>query len=135
MALPNGAGGYQLGDGNLNELTLGYAAVPQTATSTATLTAAQVTGGILVANPSTSAATYTLPTASAIDAVVTSAKPGSTFTLNLVNIGTSSGTVTLATATGLTDGGNAFVATAITSSAQFTFRKTADGAWTVYKTA
>ena len=135
MALPNGAGGYQLGDGNLNELTLGYAAIPQTATSTATLTAAQVTGGILVANPSTSAATYTLPTASAIDAVVTSAKPGSTFTLNLVNIGTSSGTVTLATATGLTDGGNAFVAVAVTSSAQFTFRKTADGAWTVYKTA
>ena len=135
MALPNGAGGYQVGDGNLNELVIGYAAAPQTATSTATLTAAQVTGGMLVANPSTSAATYTLPTASAIDAVVTSAKPGSTFTLNLVNIGTSSGTVTLATATGLTDGGNAFVATAITSSAQFTFRKTADGAWTVYKTA
>ena len=135
MALPNGAGGYQLGDGNLNELTLGYAAVPQTATSTATLTAAQVTGGILVANPSTSAATYTLPTASAIDAVVTSAKPGSTFTLNIINTGTSSGTVTLATATGITDGGNAFVAVAITSSAQFTFRKTADGAWTVYKTA
>ena len=23
MALPNGAGGYQLGDGNLNEATLG----------------------------------------------------------------------------------------------------------------
>jgi hypothetical protein len=135
MALPNGAGGYQLGDGNLNELTLGYAAVPQTATSTATLTAAQVTGGILTANPSTTAATYTLPTASAIDAVVTSAKPGSTFTLNVINTGTSSGTVTLATATGLTDGGNAFVAVAITSSAQFTFRKTADGAWTVYKTA
>ena len=135
MALPNGAGGYQLGDGNLNELTLGYAAIPQTATSTATLTAAQVTGGILVANPSTSAATYTLPTASAIDAVVTSAKPGSTFTLNLVNIGTSSGTVTLAAGTGITDGGNAFVAVAVTSSAQFTFRKTADGAWTVYKTA
>ena len=135
MALPNGAGGYQLGDGNLNELTLGYAAVPQTATSTATLTAAQVTGGILVANPSTSAATYTLPTASAIDAVVTSAKVGSTFTLNVINTGTSSGTVTLATATGITDGGNAFVAVAITSSAQFTFRKTGDATYTVYKTA
>ena len=101
MALPNGAGGYQLGDGNLNELTIGYAAAPQTATSTATLTAAQVTGGFLVANPSTSAATYTLPTASAIDAVVTSAKAGSTFTLNVVNTGTSSGTVTLATVNAL----------------------------------
>jgi len=135
MALPNGAGGYQLGDGNLNELTMGYSAAPQTATSTATLTAAQVTGGLLVANPSTSAATYTLPTAAAIDAVVTSAKVGSTFTLNVVNTGTSSGAVTLATATGITDGGNAFVAVAVTSSAQFTFRKTGDAAWTVYKTA
>jgi hypothetical protein len=135
MALPNGGGGYQVGDGNLNELTLGYAAVPQTATATATLTAAQVTGGMLVANPSTSAATYTLPTGAAIDEVVTSAKVGSTFDLNLVNIGTSSGAVTLATATGLTDGGNAFVATAVTSSAMFRFRKTGDGTYTVYKVA
>ena len=135
MALPNGAGGYQLGDGNLNELTIGYTAAPQTATSTATLTAAQVTGGFLVANPSTSAATYTLPTAAAIDAVVTSAKVGSTFTLNIVNTGTSSGTVTLAAGTGITDGGNAVVAVAITSSAQFLFRKTGDAAWTVYKIA
>lgn len=135
MALPNGAGGYQLGDGNLNELTIGYSAAPQTATSTATLTAAQVTGGLLVANPSTSAATYTLPTAAAIDAVVTSAKVGSTFTLNIINTGTSSGTVTLSLGTGLTDGGNATVAVAITASAQFTFRKTGDAAWSVYKTA
>jgi hypothetical protein len=135
MALPNGGGGYQVGDGNLNELTLGYAAVPQSATSTATLTAAQVTGGMLVANPSTSAATYTLPTGASLDEVVTSAKVGSTFDLNLVNIGTSSGAVTLATATGLTDGGNAFVATAVTSSAMFRFRKTGDGTWTVYKVA
>lgn len=135
MALPNGAGGYQVGDGNLNELVIGYAAAPQTATSTATLTAAQVTGGFLVANPSTSAATYTLPTAASIDAIVTSAKVGSTFTLNVVNTGTSSGTVTLATATGITDGGNAFVAVAVTSSAQFLFRKTGDAAWSVYKVA
>ena len=135
MALPNGAGGYQVGDGNLNEVILSYEAVPQTATATATLTAAQVTGGMLVANPGTSAATYTLPTAASIDAVVSSAKVGSTFDLNVVNIGTSSGAVTLATATGLTDGGNAFVAVAITSSALFRFRKTGDGAWTVYKVA
>ena len=135
MALPNGAGGYQVGDGNLSELVIGYAAAPQTATSTATLTAAQVTGGMLVANPSTSAATYTLPTAAAIDAIVTSAKVGSTFQLSVVNTGTSSGTVTLATATGITDGGNAFVAVAVTSSAVFTFRKTGDATWTVYKSA
>lgn len=135
MALPNGAGGYQLGDGNLNEITMGYSAAPQTATSTATLTAAQVTGNLLVANPSTSAATYTLPTAAQIDAVVSSAKVGSTFLLNIVNTGTSSGTVTLSMGTGITDGGNAAVAVAVTSSAAFLFRKTGDAAWSVYKIA
>lgn len=135
MAIPNGAGGYQVGAGNRAETTLGYAAAPQTATATATLTAAQVVGGMLVANPSTSAATYTLPTAALIDAAVPNATIGSTFDLYLVNTGTSSGAVTLATATGLTDGGNAFVAVAVTSSAMFRFRKTADAAYTVYKVA
>ena len=135
MAIPNGGGGYQVGAGNRAETTLGYAAAPQTATATATLTAAQIVGGMLVANPSTSAATYTLPTAALIDAAVPNATVGSTFDLNLVNIGTSSGAVTLATATGLTDGGNAFTAVAVTSSAMFRFRKTADNAYTVYKIA
>ena len=133
MALPNGAGGYQLGDGNRNEVRMGYGAAPQTATSTATLTAAQITGGILVANPSTSAATYTLPAATDIDNAVSSATVGSTFDLSIVNTGTSSGTVTLSMGTGVTDGGNAAVAVAITSSALFRFRKTGDGAWSVYK--
>lgn len=135
MAIPNGAGGYQLGDGNRNELRIGYSAAAQTATSTATLTAAQVTGGVLVANPSTSAATYTLPTASDIEAVVTSATAGSTFDLSIVNIGTSSGAVTLSLGTGITDGGNAVVAVAVTSSALFRFRMVATGAWTVTKIA
>ncbi|CAB4146696.1 hypothetical protein UFOVP503_58 [uncultured Caudovirales phage] len=135
MALPNGAGGYQVGAGNRSETILGAMAAPQTATSTATLTAAQVVNQMLVANPSTSAATYTLPTAALIDAAVPNATVGSTFDLSIVNIGTSSGAVTLATATGLTDGGNAFVAVAVTSSAVFRFRKTGDAAYTVYKMA
>jgi hypothetical protein len=135
MALPNGAGGYQVGAGNRAETTMGYGAAPQTATSTATLSAAQVVGGMLYANPSTSAATYTLPTAALIDAALPNATVGSTFDLSVINIGTSSGTVTLATATGITDGGNAFVAVAVTSSALFRFRKTAEGAYTVYKIA
>ncbi len=135
MALPNGAGGYQVGAGNRAEPIMGAYAAPQTATSTNTLTAAQITGGMLVANPSTSAATYTLPTAALIDAAVPNATVGSTFDLNIVNTGTSSGAVTLAMGTGVTDGGNAAVAVAITSSAAFRFRKTGDAAWTVYKIA
>jgi hypothetical protein len=135
MALPNGAGGYQVGAGNRNETVMGAAAAPQTATSTATLTAAQILGGMLLANPSTSAATYTLPTAADIDAALPNATVGSTFDLYLINIGTSSGAVTLSMGTGVTNGGNAAVAVAITSSAMFRFRKTADGAYTVYKVA
>lgn len=135
MPIPSVGGGYQIGDGNLNEIQLEAAPVPQTATVTASLSAAQVTGEMLVANPSTTAATYTLPTAALIDATVTNAKVGSVFDLNVINIGTGSGTVTLATATGITDGGNAFVVVPITSSAVFRFRKTGDGAYTVYKVA
>lgn len=135
MPIPSVGGGYQIGDGNLNEIQLEAAPVPQTATVTASLSVAQVTGEMLVANPSTTAATYTLPTAALIDATVTNAKVGSVFDLNVINIGTSSGTVTLATATGITDGGNAFVAVPITSSAVFRFRKTGDAAYTVYKVA
>jgi hypothetical protein len=138
MALPNGAGGYQLGDGNLSELTIGYNAVPLSQAGTATLSAAQVTAGILiVGSGATAAQTYTLPATSTIESSVSSAKIGSTFDLNVINIGTSSGTAALAmgTGTGFTDGGNAAVVTAITASALFRFRKTADLAWTVYKVA
>ena len=52
MALASVGGGYQTTDGNISELTLGVQAAPQTATATATLTVAQITGGLLVADPS-----------------------------------------------------------------------------------
>jgi hypothetical protein len=133
MALPNGAGGYQVGPGNRAETIMGAYAAPQTATSTATLTAAQIVGGMLVANPGTSAATYTLPTGALIDAAVPNATVGSTFDLSIINIGTSSGAVTLAVSTGVTDGGNAVTAIAVTSSALFRFRKVADNTFVAYR--
>jgi hypothetical protein len=133
MALPNGGGGYQVGAGNRQETILSAMAAPQTATATATLTAAQIVNQMLVANPSTSAATYTLPLGTAIDAAVPNATIGSTFDLSIVNIGTSSGAVTLAVNTGVTDGGNALVAIAVTSSQLFRFRKTGDGTYVVYR--
>ena len=136
MALPNGAGGYQVGDGNRNENVLGYMAEPLSQTGTATLSAAQVTAGmLLVGSGATTAQTYTLPAASTVDAIVSSAGIGSTFDLIVVNLGTSSGTAALAMGSGtnFTDGGNATVALAITSSGIFRFRKTADNAYTVYR--
>lgn len=133
MALPNGGGGYQVGAGNRQETIMGAYAAPQTATSTATLTAAQIVNGMLVANPGTSAATYTLPTGALIDAAVPNATVGSTFDLSIINIGTSSGAVTLAVSTGVTDGGNAVTAIAVTTSALFRFRKTADNTFVAYR--
>jgi len=140
MALPNSGGGYQVGDGNLNEIDLFTTAAPQTATATATLTAAQITGNLLVGNPSTSAATYTLPTATAIDAVITNAKIGSTFNLTVINLGTSTGLITMAVGTGITAVGNLVVAitgsaAGVGGAAQFMFRKTGDAAYTLYRIA
>jgi len=134
MALPNGSGGYQVGSGNNSETILGYAAAPQTATDTATLTAAQIVGGVLVATP-TANATLTLPTAALIDAAVPSARVGSTFDLALVNAAAATYTAAFALSTGVTNGGNAVVSLAAATSALFRFRKTAEGAYVVYKIA
>ena len=132
--LPSVGGGRQLGDSNLNELLIGTMPDPQTATATATLTATQVTGGMLVANPSTTAATYTFPTAALLDAALANLKVGSTFDLVIVNLGTSSGALTLTMGTGLTLSGSGTVA--ITSSAQLRFRRTGTNdtaSFTVYR--
>ena len=140
MALPNSGGGYQVGDGNLNEIDLFTTASQQTATATATLTVAQITGNLLVGNPSTTAATYTLPTATAIDAVITNAKIGSTFNLTVINLGTSTGLITMAVGTGISAVGNLIVAitgsaAGVGGAAQFMFRKTGDAAYTLYRIA
>lgn len=130
---PVSGGGYQIGDGNTAELYLGVQTTPVTATGSTTLTTIQVNGGLMVANPSTTAATYVTPTGAQLDAALANAKTDSTFELRLVNIGTGSGAITLSAGTGVTIVGNAVVA--ITSSAQLLWRRTGDSAWTVYRTA
>ena len=131
MAIPSVGGGYQIGDGNINETPLGIQPAPQTATSTATLTAAQITGGILVGDTTTTAATYTLPTVTLLEAQLTNAKVNSSFDLAIVNVGTSSGTITMAVGTGWTITGLTTVT--YTTSAMFRARKTGTGAWTLYR--
>jgi len=140
MALPSVGGGYQVGDGNVNEIQLGYMTDVQTATATATLTVAQVIGNVLVGNPSTTAATYTLPTGAQLDAALANAKINSTFELTIINLGTSTGLITVAVGTNITAVGNLVVpitgsAAGVSGAALFRFRRTAAGAWTVYRTA
>jgi hypothetical protein len=140
MALPSVGGGYQFTDGNTNELEIDTQAAPQTATATATLTTAQTLGGLLVGDPTTTAATYTLPTATAIDAVMTNMKVNSTFGLTVINLGTSTGLITVAVGTGITAVGNLVVAitgsaAGVGGAARFLFRKTGTAAYSVYRVA
>jgi hypothetical protein len=105
MALPNGAGGYQLGDGNLTEAILGVQTIPTTLTGDTTLTAAQVAVGLVVCQKASDATlTVTLPTAASLDTAIPSAKVGSSFKLTICNNNNTgaSSTVPVTTGTGIT---------------------------------
>lgn len=136
MALPNGAGGYQIGDGNTNEVQLTIQPAPPTATVTATLTAAQITGGILLGSPGTSAAAYTLPAVTTLESTVSSAKVNSAFDFSVCNVdGSSSGVITMTAGTGWTIVGLATIAATAGTTGSFRARKTGDGTWTLYRLA
>jgi hypothetical protein len=133
MALASIGGGYQFTDGNQNELSIGTQVAPQTATVTATLSVAQVTGGLLVATPGAATAAYTFPTGTLLDAQMTNMKVNSTFALTIINLTAVTGVITMTAgaSTGITLVGLATVA--LSSSAQFLFRKTDTAAYTVYR--
>jgi len=139
MALASIGGGYQVTDGNQNELFMGTQAAPQTATVTATLSVAQVTGGLLVATPGAATASYTLPTGTLLDAQMTNMKVNSTFLLMIVNVTSATGVITIVAGTGITLVGTATIGLSAAAStspagvAQFLFRKTDTAAYTVYR--
>lgn len=134
MALPGVGGGYQVGDGNLNEIKLGAMAAPQTATATATLTTTQLLGGILLGSPGSSAASYTTPTGTDIDTALGNAKVGSTFDLVIQNVdGSGSGVITLVGGTGVTISGLATVVATAGTANRWVFRKTGTGTYTAYR--
>ena len=135
MALPNGAGGYQLGDGNVNDPIIDLIQAPVSITATATLTPAQVLNGLILANSGvTSAQTYTLPTVTDLENVlINSDRIGTTFQFRLVNLGTSSGTAIIAAGTGWTVTGSLTMTIPTTTGALLIARKSAAGAWTLYR--
>jgi hypothetical protein len=135
MALPNGTGGYQVGAGNLNEPLIDAIPLPASVAATATLTAAQVLNGvILVGSGATASQTYTLPTVALLEADLPSAdKVGSSFTFRVVNLGTSSGTAVIAAGTGWTVSGSLTMTIPVTTGATMVARKSAAGAWTLYR--
>ena len=137
MALPNGGGGYQVGDGNLDEPLIDAIPLPISVAATATLTAAQVVNGLILANSGvTTAQTYTLPTVALLEADLSnSAKIGTSFTFSVVNLGTSSGTAIIAAGTGWTVSGSLTMTIPVSTGAAFVARKSAEGAWTLYRVA
>ena len=135
MALPNCGGGYQVGDGNLNEPLIDAIPEPVTATTTTTFTAAQILNGLILVNSGISAnVAYTLPTVADLEAVlVNSDKVGTSFTFRVVNLGTGSGTATVTTNTGWTITGSLTMVVPISSGAAMVARKSAANAWTLYR--
>jgi hypothetical protein len=130
MALPNGAGGYQVGDGNLSEVILGIQPAPTAKTAAATLTAAELATGIITYTGA--AVALTVPLGTDLDAAFTSMKVNSSFDFFIVNTGaTNAATVTANT--GCTLVGTAAVSAA--TSCQWRVRKTADATYVFYRVA
>lgn len=130
MALPNGAGGYQLGDGNLGEVILGTQQAPVAKTAAATLTAAELAIGIITYTGA--AVALTMPLGTDLDAAFSSMKVNSSFDFYIINIGgTNAATVTANT--GVTLVGAAAVAAG--ASSNWRVRKTADNTFVAYRVA
>jgi hypothetical protein len=138
MALPSVGGGYQPSDGNVNEVKLGTQNTPATAAGDATLTVAQITNGILLGSPGSSAAAYTLPLAASVDAALNAAHNGSSFDFSVINVdGSGSGVITMTTNTGWsigTSGSQGLMTIAATAGTVRRFRavRTGAAAWSLY---
>ena len=128
--IPRTGGGYQFGDGNVNEIDL-YASPEPAATKTAaaTLTMVELTSSII---PCTSSGSYSLTTMTGaeMDAYLSNAKVGSSFDVAVCHQ-SATNVITLAGGTGVTVVGLATV-TGI-GSASFCFRKFGVGTWSAYR--
>lgn len=136
--IPNGDGGYQIGDGNISEANFGNSSAPVSITASATLTSAQVLNGLILANSgvSSGAQTYVLPTVADFETAFPSAtKVGATYTFRLVNLGTSTATAIISAGTGWTVSGSLTMTIPVATGAVLVARKSGAGAWTLYRVA
>ena len=130
MALPNGAGGYQLGDGNLNEVTLGVQSAPTAKTAAATLTAAELANGLITYTGA--AVNLTVPLGADLDTAFPSMKVNSCFDFYIINIGgTNAATVTANTGCTLVG----VAAVSANTACNWRARKTADATYVFYRIA
>lgn len=129
--IPNGDGGYQLGAGNLKEVSFNNAAAPSTYDETATaITNLDLETGLVVYT-SSSTANLALPTVAAFEAEVSSPKIGSFFNFALLCTTTGVATITAGTGWTLVGSGAGVASKAV----QFRARKTTATTWTLYRIA
>ena len=128
MSLPNGANGYQLGDGNINEIIMGTQAAPTAKTAAATLTPAELATGIVTY--AGAAAALTVPLGTSLDSDFGSMKVDSSFDFVIINTDAANA-ATVTANTGCTLVGVAAVA-AVTS-AQWRVRKTGVATYVFYR--
>jgi hypothetical protein len=135
MPIANGSGGYQIGTGNASEPNMTPIDLPISVTATATLTPAQIVNGIILANSGiTAAQTYTLPSVTDLElAFANMERVGTSFDFRVVNLGTSSGTAIIAAGAGWTISGSLTMTIPVTTGALLVARKSAAGAWTLYR--
>ena len=130
MALPNGAGGYQFGDGNLTEINMVTQPTPTAKTAVATLTAAELATGIITYTGA--AVALTVPTGADLDAAFGNMKVNSSFDFNIINIGgTNAATVTANTGCTLVG----VAAVSANTACNWRVRKTADATYVFYRIA
>lgn len=103
---------------------------PTAKTATATLTIAELRTRIITVT-SASAVALTLPTGTLVDAAFTGLPADSSFDFTVINLGSSSGAVTMTAGTDHTYVGAAVVA--ISTSARFRTRKTAKNTFVTYR--
>lgn len=126
-ALATLGGGQQLGNGS-TETVLAVQATPVAKTAAATLTAAELTNGIITYTGAT--ADITLPTVALLEALLTNAKNDSCFEFIVLDLN-GAGRPTIVTATGWTLVSSMAVAANV--GARFRARKTGVGTWTLYR--
>lgn len=132
-ATDTGALSIGLADGSgWTRVTDGVQGTPTAKTADATLTIAELLTGIVTAT-SASAVALTLPTGTLTDAGVGALAIGQAFEWSVINLGSSSGAVTMTAGATHTYVGAAVVA--IATSAQFRTRKTAANTFVTYRIA
>lgn len=135
MPIANGSGGYQTGSGNSAEPVLTPIELPVAVNATATLTPAQLANGLILVNSGiTAAQTYTLPSVTDLELAFNNMdRVGTAFEFNVVNLGTTSGTAIIAAGAGWTITGSLTMTIPVTTGALFVARKSAAGAWALYR--